>query len=320
MFDKRFLNIAILGATGHIAKNLIVGLSSKKHYQLFLFARSNERLASFLIENGITEQVHICEYKQFQQAAVYDVIINCIGIGNPQDLIDNPFNVFQITEQYDNMILQYMQMTPDAIYINLSSGAAYGSEFEMPATSDKYLNLKINSLSIKDYYGISKLNMEAKHRSLNNLKIVDLRVFGFFSAYIDLESKFLLTEVIQHIRTGGILHTSSENIKRDYVHPEDFLRLVEFCFDDNIQNDVYDVYSLKPATKFEILDYFAVEHGLKYEIEANSAYDSITGSKTNYYSLNEKALAIGYHPCYTSLQSINSGYQQFRMRNKNENN
>lgn len=320
VLNKKLLNIAILGSTGHIAKNLVVGLSSTNEYQLYLFARSKERLTSFLDENKIADHVHICEYEQFEEAAVYDVIINCIGIGNPQDLIYNPFNVFKITEQYDNKILQYLQITPTARYINLSSGAAYGSEFEMPATGDKHLNLNINNLSIKDYYGISKLNMEAKHRSLNNLKIIDLRVFGFFSAYIDLKSKFLLTDVIEHIRKGEILHTSSENIKRDYVHPEDFLRLVKFCFDENVQNDVYDVYSLKPATKFDILDYFANEHGLKYEIKINTENDSITGSKTNYYSLYDNALTIGYQPSYTSLQSIKSGYQQFRMRNKNENN
>ncbi|WP_379157464.1 NAD-dependent epimerase/dehydratase family protein [Paenibacillus sp. sgz5001063] len=320
MLNKKLLNIAILGSTGHIAKNLVIGLSTTNDYQLYLFARSKEKLTSFLDENKITERVHLCEYGQFEEAAVYDVIINCIGIGNPQDLIYNPFNVFQITEQYDNRILQYLQTMPTTRYINLSSGAAYGSEFELPATSHKHLNLNINNLSVKDYYGISKLNMEAKHRSLKNLKIVDLRVFGFFSAYIDLKSRFLVTDIIEHIQTGEILHTSSENIKRDYVHPDDFLRLVEFCFDENIQNNVYDVYSLQPATKFEILDYFADEHGLKYEIITNAGNDSITGSKTNYYSLYNNALTIGYQPYYTSLQSVKSGYQQFRMRNNNEKN
>lgn len=320
VLNKQLLKIAILGSTGHIAKNLIVGFSSIKEYQLYLFARSKERLISFLDENKITENIHVCEYVQFERAAVYDVIINCIGIGNPQDLIYNPFNVFQITEQYDNKILQYLQITPTAMYINLSSGAAYGSEFETPATGNKHLSLDINNLSIKDYYGISKLNMEAKHRSLNNLKIIDLRIFGFFSAYIDLKSKFFLTDVIEHIQTGEILHTSSENIKRDYVHPEDFLRLVRYCFDENVQNDVYDVYSLKPVTKFDILDYFADEHGLKYEIKTSTENDSITGSKSNYYSVYNNALTIGYQPYYTSLESIESGYQQFRVRNNNENN
>ncbi|WP_419885335.1 NAD-dependent epimerase/dehydratase family protein [Paenibacillus sp. B-A-8] len=320
MLNDTCVNIAILGATGHIAKNLIKGLSATKHYQLNLFARSTERLSAFLKENNISEQIHICDYEQFQQEATYDVIINCIGVGNPQDLVQNPFSVFQITEQYDNLILQYIQKKPATVYINLSSGAAYGSDFEAPATRDKILNLNVNNLTVKDYYGIAKLNMEAKHRSLHNLKIVDLRVFGFFSSYIDLESKFLITEIIDHVQTGEILYTSSEDIKRDYVHPEDFLQLVELCFNKNIKNDVYDVYSRNPLSKFEMLNYFADEHGLKFEIKVETAYASITGSKTNYYSNNDNAMGIGYQPRYTSLQSVRDGYQQFRMRNNDENN
>ncbi|QUL54475.1 NAD(P)-dependent oxidoreductase [Paenibacillus tritici] len=320
MLNKDCLKIAILGATGHIAKSLVVGLSSFKHYELFLFARTQERLVSFLFENNINDKTHIRDYKQFQDLDTYNVIINCIGVGNPEDLLRNPFSVFQITEQYDNMILQYIQKNPDTIYINLSSGAAYGSDFEQPATNTKLLNLNINNLSLKDYYGISKLNMEAKHRSLESFKIVDLRIFGFFSAFIDMKSKFLLTEVIEHVWMRKVLNTSSENILRDYVHPEDFLSLVQSCMDENIHNGVYDVYSLKPATKFDILDYFAREHGLKYEVDTRYTYDSITGSKTNYYSLNSDASTIGYLPSYTSIESIESGYQQLRMRNKNENN
>jgi nucleoside-diphosphate-sugar epimerase len=97
--------------------------------------------------------------------------------------------------------------------------------------------------------------MEAKHRSLNSYRIVDLRVFGFFSAFIDLNSKYLLTDIIKHIKTGEIRHTSADNIVRDYVHPEDCLQLIKLCLRENVINNVYDVYSLKPAAKFEILGY-----------------------------------------------------------------
>lgn len=313
MMDHKPANIAILGATGHIAKNLILGLSAANEYQFYLFARSKDRLALFLAENNLKEHVHLCSYEQFAQAAVYDVIINGVGIGDPQDLIQHPFKVFQITEQYDNMILQYQQMYPTSTYINLSSGAAYGSDFECPATNGKPLTLDINHLSVKDFYGISKLNMEAKHRSLNSYRIVDLRVFGFFSAFIDLNSKYLLTDIIKHIKTGAVLHTSADNIVRDYIHPGDLIQLIKLCLQENVMNNVYDVYSLKPVTKFELLDYFAETHGLNYVIQSEPSHDSITGSKNNYYSLNHKASDIGYRPCYTSLQSIQTGYGQLKI-------
>ncbi|WP_342478620.1 hypothetical protein NYE24_10505 [Paenibacillus sp. FSL H7-0350] len=35
------------------------------------------------------------------------------------------------------------------------------------------------------------------------------------------------------------------------------VRLIKLCMQGEVQNEAYDVYSLKPAAKFEILDYFA---------------------------------------------------------------
>ncbi|MBP2111668.1 NAD-dependent epimerase/dehydratase family protein [Paenibacillus silagei] len=308
--------IAILGATGHIAKNLIIGLAAAQEYELYLFSRSRDRMALFLEENQLQEGATLCEYDQFARTADYDVIINGVGIGDPRDLIQHPFRVFQITEQYDNLILDYLHKHPAAIYINLSSGAVYGSDFDQPATYGKWLKLDSNHLSTKEFYGISKLNMEAKHRSLGSYRIVDLRIFGFFSAFIDLDSRYLLTDIIQHLKSGEVLSTSADNIVRDYVHPGDFVQLIKLCMQDKVRNEVYDVYSLKPALKFEILDYFAEYHGLKYEIQDNPSCNSITGSKNNYYSLNDHAAGIGYQPTYTSLQSIESGYAQL-CRNKN---
>ncbi|WP_340024868.1 NAD(P)-dependent oxidoreductase [Paenibacillus sp. FSL K6-1096] len=302
------IKIAILGATGHIAKNLIVGLAAAQEYELYLFSRSRDRMALFLAENQLQEHIWLCEYNEFAHAADYDVMINGVGIGDPHDLMEYPFQVFQVTERYDNLILDYFHKNPAAVYINLSSGAVYGSEFDQPATDGKWLKLDPNHLSTQEFYGITKLNMEAKHRSLSQHRIVDLRIFGFFSAFIDLDSRYLLTDIIHHLKKGEILRTSADNIIRDYVHPWDFVQLIKLCMQEDVGNKAYDVYSLKPATKFEILDYFADYHGLKYEIQDNSSYNSITGSKNNYYSLNDRASLIGYQPHYTSLQSIQTGY------------
>lgn len=302
------IKIGILGATGHISKNLILGLAAEEEYELYLFSRSKDRMALFLTENQIQGCVRLCEYNEFAHAADYDVVINGVGIGNPCDLRQYPFQVFQITEQYDNLILDYLHKNPAATYINLSSGAVYGSDFDQPAIDGKWLKLDPNHLSAQEFYGITKLNMEAKHRSLGQYGIVDLRIFGFFSVFIDLDSRYLLTDIIHHLQTGEILYTSADNIVRDYVHPADLVELIKLCMQGEVRNEAYDVYSLKPAAKFEILDYFAEYHGLKYEIQDSPSYNSITGSKNNYYSLNDRAAEIGYQPRYTSLQSIQTGY------------
>ncbi|MEK4512995.1 NAD-dependent epimerase/dehydratase family protein [Paenibacillus sp. FSL K6-2524] len=317
MLNSSVKKIALLGATGHIAKNLILGLCNSSQFELHLFARTRSKVVSFLVEFNILNSVKLVDFTELNHFN-YDVIINCVGMGDPDELLKNPFRVFQVTEEYDNLVLSYLQNSNETLYINLSSGAAYGTDFSEPASNLKWSNVDVNNLTIKDYYGISKLNMEAKHRSLSKNHIVDLRVFSFFSCHIDLQSRFLLTDIIQCLMTGKILETSSDEIIRDYVHPKDLVNLVELCIDKHVINEVFDVYSRKPISKFELLDFFISNHGLKIDIKANEKVHSVTGSKSNYYSLNRNAQMIGYSPKYNSLQSVADGYNSLKMRKSNE--
>ncbi|OMG00534.1 hypothetical protein [Paenibacillus sp. FSL R7-0337] len=102
--------IAILGATGHISKNLILGLAAAQEYELYLFSRSRERMTLFLEENQLQEGATLCEYDQFAHIADYDVIINGVGIGDPRDLIQHPFQVFQSQPSVSSGILRNYQV------------------------------------------------------------------------------------------------------------------------------------------------------------------------------------------------------------------
>jgi len=313
MVNNNGNRIAVFGATGHIAQSLIQGLALNGEHELFLFARNEDKLkhAVASIPDLRRMQVHSPGFSDFDHHD-YDVVINCIGIGNPQDLIQKPDLVFRITEDYDNRILCYLHKHCSTLYINFSSGAAFGSDFHTPASAAKLASYELNQLSTQDFYGITKLNMEAKHRSLRNYRIVDLRIFGFFSSFIDLNSKFLLTDIIAAVHSGKPLLTSSQNIIRDYVHPTDLDALIQLCIRCSAMNRAFDVYSLKPISKFELLDYFSKHHGLHYQIEDKENLQSATGSKLNYYSENRSGEEIGYRPVYSSLQSIIEGYRLLR--------
>ncbi|MCG6534958.1 MAG: hypothetical protein L7F78_09755, partial [Syntrophales bacterium LBB04] len=69
-------------------------------------------------------------------------------------------------------------------------------------------------------------------------------------------------------------------------------------------NEGYDVYSPKPAAKYEILDHFRKHLGLKYRVEENFHAVTATAPKDHYYSLSRKAEGIGYWPQYTSLETL----------------
>lgn len=294
--------IAILGATGHIAKGLIEGLRHHNQYELFLFARSPQKLKTFLEQIRYRSAV-LLKFPRFKNEK-YDVIINCVGIGDPAKLQEIPWEIFQITETFDNLVLDYLRHHPQALYINISSGAVYGKDFRQPAADSTATYLEANHLSPKDYYGIAKINAEAKHRAWSQWYIVDLRVFGYFSRYIDLTAKYFLNEILLCIKNQRGLLTDPVNIVRDYVHPRDLVSLFEKCMANPTINDVFDVYSLKPVTKFEILDYFSAHHGLKYKMHENLKVGSATGRKEHYYSRNHKAERIGYIPQYSSLETV----------------
>ena len=234
----------------------------------------------------------------------YDVIINCVGISSAADFEERVSSYFRLTEQFDNLILDYISDHTSTLYVNFSSGAAYGTDFSIPADESTYSRWDINHISEADYYGIAKLNSEAKHRALKYLNIVDMRVFGCFSRFIDLGSRFLLTEIISCVREGKEFITGPDNIVRDYIHPKDLYSLVQKCIDRKNINDVFDVYSLKPVSKFEITDYFASQYGLTYSIKNDIKISALTGSKDYYYSNNKKAQDIGYYPQFTSMDCI----------------
>src|SRR4030067_3256140 len=126
------MRIAILGATSHIAKGLIYNFNKKGTNELFLFARSIDRLREFLKSIECGESFHLKGFDELNKER-YDVIINCIGISSASDFKDRISSYFRLTEDFDNLVLDYLNDHPDTLYINVSSGAAYGTDFSVPA-------------------------------------------------------------------------------------------------------------------------------------------------------------------------------------------
>jgi nucleoside-diphosphate-sugar epimerase len=305
--NLRVKKIAILGATGHIAKNLVLGLANKESYELFLFARNLNSLKEFTekhIEKNKTS-LHLGELLDFNNHS-YHVIINCIGIGDPAKLRKAGGDIFRLTENFDNLILDYLVKHPESLYINLSSGVAYGSNFSTPADQNKSAVISINNIAPTDYYTISKINTEAKHRAFSGLNIIDLRVFGFFSRFIDLKTPYFMSDLVNCILNKREFITGNNDMVRDYAHPSDLVHLIEQCVRVEKVNDVFDVYSLEPISKFQTIDYFVKHYDLKVNIESDNVLMSPTGLKSNYYSLNKKSEMIGYRPSYRSIESLTS--------------
>ena len=76
------LNIAILGCTGHVGKNLMYYFGREETFELFLFSRDKRRISNSIQHCEIRGSVSSRTYDEFSKLD-YDVIINCIGISDP---------------------------------------------------------------------------------------------------------------------------------------------------------------------------------------------------------------------------------------------
>ena len=301
------MNIAILGATSHIAKGLIFRFLGKGGVHLNLYTRSSSRMLDFLgsIEKISSEAYLVHQgYSDFFSSS-HDVIINCVGVGTRKKIKGDYSLYFTITEKYDNMVIDYLlNANPDTLYISFSSGAVYGRGNLAPVEECSQNAIQVNRVAPADYYGITRLNAEAKHRAFDKLNIVDLRIFSYFSRYIDLADGYFITDVINSILHEKVFETSEVNICRDYVHPDDLFSMVLKCLGAGRINAAFDVNSNGSVCKQEILDYFSVSYGLNYVMKRSLNNISPTGSKNIYCSINQNASVTGYQPQYSSIETI----------------
>jgi len=298
------MRIAIFGANSQIAKDLLLSFSKKKNYEFSLFVRNVGLLKKWINNKNLNENYQVQEYSNFNNNQKYDLIINFVGIGDPAKVQEMGNNIFKITEQYDEMVLEYLKYNKETKYIFLSSGAVYGGDYKDPVNKDTLATIDINNLAATDWYAIAKLYVEAKHRSLPNLFIVDVRVFNYFSRTQSMNVRFLITDIVHAIKNKEVFKTSSENIARDFITPPDFYNLIRTIIDFKPINIALDCYTKSPVLKFDLLSEFGSKFGLKYEVDKDIDIVNATGAKLNYYSVNKVAKGMGYNPKNTSLEGI----------------
>lgn len=301
------MNIAILGATSHIAKGLIERFLGHGHDHLFLFARSTEKTTQFFKALGMPYSdayTLTSDFAAFPSSS-YDLIINCVGVETRNRHNCDFTRYFSVTEEYDNLVLNHLKSAnPEALYISFSSGAVYGRGFPAPVDDAAVNPLRINHIAQEDYYCIVRINAEAKHRAHSDLNIVDLRIFSYFSRFINVSDGYFITDVMQAVMNDTVLVTDDNNIVRDYLHPDDLFAMILCCADAGHVNRAFDVSSSLPVSKQEILDYFTRKYALRYETRHVLHTSPATGAKANYYSTSTDSSAIGYTPRFSSMDTI----------------
>lgn len=297
------MRVAILGATSQIARDLIVSFSATNKIGLHLFARRPDEVIKWLATRGLTGRYSVDEFLEFSRHE-FDAVINFVGVGNPAQAVTMGNSIFDITLRFDEMVLDYLKRNRSCRYLFLSSGAAYGSSFNEPATRDTPAAMAINNFTPQDWYGVAKLHAECRHRAHPDLSIVDIRVFNYFSRTQDISARFLITDILRAILDKVVLKTSSHYSIRDFMHPSDFYKLVSALLDSPAANAAVDCYSVAPIDKPNLLALMQENFGLRFEISDVNDCVNATGNKPYYYSLNTRASDFGYRPCLTSVEGI----------------
>lgn len=298
------MRIAIFGATSQIAKDLVRSFAIKSKHELVLFARRPDKVKQWLTSIDLAERYIADYFEAFNTDDHFDAIINFVGVGNPAQAASMGAAIFDVTLQYDELALSYVKCNPTCRYIFLSSGAVYGSNFNTPVDANSKAEIDINNLQSRDWYSVTKLYVECRHRSLSSLPIVDIRVFNYFSHTQDMGARFLITDIVRAIRDKEVLKTSPDHIVRDFIHPLDFFELVNALFAASPTNIAVDCYSKSPINKTTLLTIMQEKFGLIYEtIESNADIDS-RQLKSYYYSTNKRAASFGYKPAYSSIEGL----------------
>lgn len=279
-------------------------MTSQGSHDLALYARRPEVVSQWLDSVGLPDRYPVADFEAFHTDEHFDALVNFVGVGNPAQTAAMGAAIFDVTLQYDELALNYVRQHPACRYIFLSSGAAYGSNFEVPVNQDTRAEVAINNLKPQDWYAVAKLHAECRHRALAHLAIIDIRVFNYFSHTQDIAARFLITDILRAVRDQTVLKTSADHIVRDFVHPSDFHQLVNALLTAPATNTAVDCYSRAPIDKATLLVTVQENFGLSYEVVDAPAGVNATGSKPCYYSLNRRAADFGYQPRLASLEGI----------------
>ena len=147
----------MFGANSQIASDLVYLLSSNPDYYFYLFSRNKF--------SGKEKKINV-EFERYENffSHNYDLVLNFIGAGDPLKAKSFNENFFLEVQEYDNLIIKYLNKYTDTKYVYFSSGAVYGSDFSSPVCKDTDSIVKISKNTNLNWYSLSKVFHEIQHR------------------------------------------------------------------------------------------------------------------------------------------------------------
>ena len=290
----------IIGANGQIAKSIINELPKSEF--LFLLTSNKVKLLKFLKEIKKNNNYTIIEsdYEKIIFPDGISSIINCTGFGDPTFHKSKDFFLKDLGTNIDNQILNFLEKNNNLHYFFLSTGGIYDSKKNyINARNNRKLKLNLDNLAENNYYILKKITQELLHKSLKHLNIVNLRVFGFISEFINFNSNFFLATVFKSYLSKKKFLTNERNFLRDLISVKDLIKFINILEKKKI-NDTFDIFSSKPVTKKEILKFFE-NKGLSLSLNLEKIQNL---RKPKLISNCKKAKLMGFVSNKSSIENI----------------
>ena len=196
--------LLILGATGTIGRSLVHSLTRQARHELVLLGRDEKKLSQ-LAEHAVDGSTIKTAGLGSLSEVTGDIILNCLGAGDPRTISSLGPELVHLTEAWDNSVFQRLGSNPECLYLSFSSGVVFGHEWAKPVTSATPAVIPVNEANGQYHYAIAKLNSEIKHRASEHLNIVDLRLFGYASRFIDPDGSYFLSHIMKALRDKSAL-------------------------------------------------------------------------------------------------------------------
>ncbi|MCM0018640.1 MAG: NAD(P)-dependent oxidoreductase [Tagaea sp.] len=242
-------DIAILGASGQIGLDLMRALGAG--HRVTGYARDPERArASFA--RFAPSAARFLPFDEFD-ASEHDGAVNAVGAGDRASQIAQGAAYMEAAWAIDGRVRAWLERRPSRFCVSISSGAVYGLGRAWPIPADAKLEWPVNAPDPAALYALTKAALEARHRARPDLAFYDLRVFGFFSPFIRLDSSFFLAELAAAVVARRPFRTPRADMLRDYIDGGELAAAIELLAAARPAAGVFDIWSAAPATKLDLL-------------------------------------------------------------------
>jgi len=269
------MNILILGSTGHIGKGL-----------LHFFSNDINNITMF----ANRPYIFVDKNERF------DLIINCVGKSAPNKISELTISDINDYLTIDSECISYCLKNKNCVYIYLSSWICDES---LEETHPKYK------------YWLYKKFIEMKHRLYPKLNIIDLRIPSYFSRWIDLNSGFVISELLKSKKNKNCSNLYFKNDEFMWFYtPESLYKMILYCVNNiSLKNNyLLDLWKFtKPVFKSFLFRMFTPKFKLIYSNVKNKY-----NKKENYLEVETKNPILNFD----SEKEILKEYKEWCKLNK----